>query len=129
MRRAGTAAVLVSVALLVAGCSSDPDVRPKAAQARDRGADDPSRVSRAHVRTGPLAHFYDQRLRWSACHGGFQCSRLEVPLDYARPGGRTIELSVVRLPRSGDGPRRSLVINREGRAAPASTTRWPRTRW
>ena len=114
MRRAGTAAVLVAAALLVAGCSADPDVRPNAAQAPTRGADDPSRVSRAHVRTGPLARFYDQRLRWSACHGGFQCSRLEVPLDYARPGGRTIELSVVRRPRSGDGDRRSLVLNPGG---------------
>ena len=114
MRRSGTAAVLVAVMFLVAGCSSDPDVRPNSAPAATRAADDPSAVSRQHVRTGPLARFYDQRLRWSACHGGFQCSGLQVPLDYARPGGRTIELSLVRLPRRGDGPRRSLVLNPGG---------------
>jgi pimeloyl-ACP methyl ester carboxylesterase len=114
MRRAGAAAVIVTVALVVAGCSSDPDVRPEALQTTTRAAENPSAVSRAYLRTGDLARFYDQRLRWSACHGEFRCSRLEVPLDYARPGGRTIELAVVRLRRNGDGPARSLVLNPGG---------------
>ena len=42
MRRSGTAAVLVAVAFLVAGCSSDPDVRPNSALPTTRAADDPS---------------------------------------------------------------------------------------
>ena len=117
MRRAGTVAVLVAVALVapsLAGCTGDDDVRPEGTPSTTASAAAPSSSVQAAPRTGPLAGFYEQRLRWSACHRGFRCSRLEVPLDYDRPDGRTIELAVVRLPRSGDGPRRSLVLNPGG---------------
>jgi pimeloyl-ACP methyl ester carboxylesterase len=118
MRRAGTAAVLVAVVLLVTGCSSDPDVREDRAGpgTTSAGSTDAGGTPSATTatRTGALARYYEQRLQWSGCHGGFQCSRLEVPLDYADPEGRTIELAVVRLPRGGDGPRRSLVLNPGG---------------
>ena len=121
MRRAGTAAVLVAVALLLTGCSSDPDVREDRAGAgtSSAGSADAGRTPAATTaaRTGPLARYYEQRLRWSPCHRGFECSRLEVPLDYARPDGRTIRLAVVRLRRDGDGPRRSLVLNPGGPGA------------
>ncbi|HEU4997714.1 MAG TPA: alpha/beta fold hydrolase, partial [Lapillicoccus sp.] len=102
------------VASSLAGCTGDDDVRPEAAPTPTTSAATQGTTAEAVPRTGPLAGFYEQRLRWSACHGGFQCSRLEVPLDYAQPDGRTIELAVVRLPRSGDGPRRSLVLNPGG---------------
>jgi pimeloyl-ACP methyl ester carboxylesterase len=40
-------------------------------------------------------------LPWHSCAaggGGLQCARLTVPLDYARPGGRTITLALSRVP-------------------------------
>src|SRR5215207_7465749 len=117
MRRAGTVAVPVAVVLvasLVAGCTGDDDVRPEGTRSPTTTAAAPSTTAEAAPRAGPLAPFYEQRLRWSACHGGFRCARLEVPLDYARPQGRTIELAVVRLPRSGDGLQRSLLLNPGG---------------
>ena len=114
MRRAGTVAVLVAAALVLTGCTGDGDVRPEGTRSPTTSAAAPSTSAEAAPRTGPLARFYEQKLRWSSCHGGFRCARLEVPLDYAQPDGRTIELAVVRLPRSGDGPRRSLVLNPGG---------------
>jgi pimeloyl-ACP methyl ester carboxylesterase len=51
-------------------------------------------------------------LRWTPCHGSFQCAAAVVPLSYREPRGRTITLSVVRLPAS-DPARRigSLFFN------------------
>ena len=43
-----------------------------------------------------LARFYEQELDWQAC-GSNECARLRVPLDYARPTGRSITLAVLRV--------------------------------
>ncbi|WP_113699826.1 alpha/beta hydrolase [Nonomuraea lactucae] len=68
--------------------------------------------------TGPgLNAYYGQRLTWSACGGGFQCARLKVPLDYARPAGAKIDIAVIRLPAGGGGRLGSLVINPGGPGA------------
>jgi len=119
MRRAGTVAGIAAAALVLAGCSGGDDVRPDGTRATSSSAAAPTAATPATpaARTGPLARFYEQRLQWTACHRGFRCARLEVPLDYGNPTGRTIELAVVRLPRSGDGPRRSLVLNPGGPGA------------
>ncbi len=55
------------------------------------------------------------RLVWRACGGGLQCSRAVVPLDYSRPRGATITLSLIRLPAT-DRRRRigSLFVNPGG---------------
>jgi pimeloyl-ACP methyl ester carboxylesterase len=44
-----------------------------------------------------LAKFYTQKLDWKKC-GLDQCTHLTVPLDYAHPDGRTINLAVLREP-------------------------------
>ncbi|HEX4360030.1 MAG TPA: alpha/beta fold hydrolase [Pseudonocardia sp.] len=61
-----------------------------------------------------LRQFYAQRLDWSRC-GRFDCTYLEVPLDYSRPTGRTARLAVLRS-RAGQPDRRigSLVVNPGG---------------
>lgn len=66
-------------------------------------------------RTPPpgLAAYYDQDLDWSGCGNKFQCAELQVPLDYAKPHGKRIKLSVIRLRTSGDRIG-SLVINPGG---------------
>lgn len=43
-----------------------------------------------------LARFYRQRLAWKPCGTTFSCARLTVPEDYAKPGGRTLSIAVIR---------------------------------
>lgn len=65
-----------------------------------------------------LRPFYGQRLRWRACGRPFQCSTLQVPLDYAHPAQGTVGIAAVRLP-AANGARRlgSLVVNPGGPGA------------
>ena len=110
MRGAGGGLVTMAVAVAgaVAGCSATDDVRRRA---------DPGRTSSgtaAGATATPLTQYYDQRLRWRDCHNGFECTRLEVPLDYAKPAGETIRIAVVRLRADSDDPRGSLIINPGG---------------
>jgi len=61
-----------------------------------------------------LQRFYAQRLDWSRC-GKFDCTYLEVPLDYSKPTGKTARLAVLRS-RASQPDRRigSLVVNPGG---------------
>ncbi|MEU9256351.1 alpha/beta hydrolase [Streptomyces sp. NPDC048270] len=63
-----------------------------------------------------LRPFYEQKITWTACQGGgFACGRLKVPLDYAAPGGETIELALIRDPADDRTARiGSLVYNPGG---------------
>jgi pimeloyl-ACP methyl ester carboxylesterase len=63
-----------------------------------------------------LASYYDQKLTWTDCSGNDQCATMKVPLDYTRPGGRTIELKLLKVPASGDRIG-SLVVNPGGPGA------------
>ena len=40
-----------------------------------------------------LKGFYAQQLEWKPCHTRLQCARFVVPLDYADPAGKTIDLA------------------------------------
>ena len=61
-----------------------------------------------------LAPFYEQELDWQRC-GANQCTHLRVPLDYAHPEGRTIELAVLRAPATRRGQRiGQLMVNPGG---------------
>lgn len=67
-----------------------------------------------------LARFYGQRLRWRACGTDQDCATLRVPLDYARPEGPTLDLSVLRLRASGRDQRvGQLVMDPGGPGASA----------
>ena len=64
---------------------------------------------------GTLAGYYAQKLRWSPCHHGFQCTRLLVPFDYQRPAWRRFSLPVIRLPATDPHARvGSLLVNPGG---------------
>ncbi|ANY10465.1 hypothetical protein AFB00_27845 [Pseudonocardia sp. HH130630-07] len=82
-----------------------------------------------------LAEFYDQELAFGSCTdyattddeaevyrvvGNLECARLTVPLDYADPGGRTVELAVLRVAASGERIG-SLVVNPGGPAGPGTS--------
>jgi pimeloyl-ACP methyl ester carboxylesterase len=68
-----------------------------------------------------LARFYSQTLSWGWCRDGRLCTTLEVPLDYRRPRGETIELAVLKVPAADPGSRiGSLVVDPGGPGAPAT---------
>jgi pimeloyl-ACP methyl ester carboxylesterase len=61
-----------------------------------------------------LKRFYGQKLAWHDC-GRDQCARLTVPLDYAKPAGRTLALAVLKVPAEDRSSRiGSLVVNPGG---------------
>ena len=52
---------------------------------------------------------------WAACGSQLECARVSVPLDWARPGGRMITLSVIRhLASHPDQRIGSLFVNPGG---------------
>ncbi len=64
-----------------------------------------------------LDEFYHQDVEWEACEGSgavtTECATVRVPLDYDEPEGETIELSMLRVPASGDAIG-SLFVNPGG---------------
>ncbi|MEU6716497.1 alpha/beta fold hydrolase [Nonomuraea sp. NPDC046802] len=58
-------------------------------------------------------------LAWRPCAGrdvpaGMQCAAIEVPVDWARPGGRTVKLDLVRLPATEPAGRIGSVLGAPG---------------
>jgi pimeloyl-ACP methyl ester carboxylesterase len=98
------------LALLLSGCGlfGGPDGSSAAGSRDSTGPAKPL----GPVPAG-LASYYGQRLSWSDCEGSFECARLRVPLDYAKPTGTSIRLALLRVPATG---RRigSMVINPGG---------------
>jgi pimeloyl-ACP methyl ester carboxylesterase len=72
--------------------------------------------------TPALASFYGQHLTWSDCKSGHECATLTVPLDYRHPRGRTIGLSLLKVPAADPASRLgSLVINPGGPGEPGTS--------
>ena len=96
-RRPAWIAVLVALAVFAAGCSG--------------GAAGAARTPAPTT----LAGYYAQRLDWQPCHNGFECARLLVPFDYARPSRRRFSLPVIKLPAAEESRRiGALVVNPGG---------------
>ena len=95
---------------------------------RPRRPRDPAAEASARSRPSgqaALARFYDQQLTWSACQG-FQCARLTVPLDYAKPGGATVSIAVLKAEATGHAPRLARgQPRRPGRLGRRTTPRRP----
>lgn len=61
-----------------------------------------------------LAAYKDQRLKWSDCESGSQCTKVLVPLDYANPSGTAITLALRRI-KASKGPKLgTLFVNPGG---------------
>jgi pimeloyl-ACP methyl ester carboxylesterase len=106
----GAVPALLAALTLSAACSAD---RPAA----DR---EPTSTPAPEATEGvdpALAPFYLQRLAWETCHEEFQCTTVEVPLDYAAPNGEVVELAVLRLPATGADRIGSLLVNPGGPGA------------
>ncbi|AGW42323.1 peptidase [Leifsonia xyli subsp. cynodontis DSM 46306] len=60
-----------------------------------------------------LQPFYSQRLTWSDCASGMQCSTAKAPLNWNDPGAGEIELALIRQPAKG-AKQGSLLVNPGG---------------
>ncbi|MDI2130546.1 alpha/beta hydrolase [Yinghuangia seranimata] len=74
--------------------------------------------------TPELRAFYEQRLDWHPCaddagteNDDFRCTTLRVPLDYANPTGRTIDLAMAMLPASEKDERIGALVTNPGPGA------------
>ncbi|HEU0088250.1 MAG TPA: alpha/beta hydrolase [Pseudonocardiaceae bacterium] len=138
--RGTTAALtaLVLAALVLAGCALDAGGAPQVpvVTPASPGVGAPDGAAVGPVPPG-LDRFYRQRLTWGGCGEfattdtdatafetpGLQCTRVEVPLDYAKPEGRTARLGVLRRPADEPGVRvGSLLLNPGGPGASGMST-------
>jgi len=67
------------------------------------------------VDASDLKPFYTQSLLWTDCGIG-KCTRVDVPVDYADPDGKTLQIAVKVVPALGPGGR-SLFLNPGGPGA------------
>jgi pimeloyl-ACP methyl ester carboxylesterase len=103
-------------ALIAGGAYGVVQLRDRDAKTSTGATSTPAPVTKPGPmpRTDPaLAAFYGQQLAWHDCAGSDQCATIKVPLDYAEPGGRTIDLRLLKVPASGDRVG-SLVVNPGG---------------
>ncbi|MDD0860043.1 hypothetical protein NHF46_24930 [Arthrobacter alpinus] len=85
-------AAVAALALMLGSCSALAPEQPRVSSA------DPQVVGDVPEN---LKDFYTQAVTWTSCNGGFQCSDVEVPIDYSAPDKASIKLSVIRLPATG----------------------------
>ncbi|MFJ3232806.1 alpha/beta hydrolase [Streptomyces sp. NPDC086787] len=109
---------VAATAVLVAGCSSG-----SSGSGGDEGKGGPTspKASPADPRTAALpASLTTQKPGWHRCEGtgnapapsgDWRCATLKVPLDWAKPGGETIGLSLIRARATGDDRIGSLLFN------------------
>ncbi|WP_369386780.1 alpha/beta hydrolase [Streptomyces sp. CG1] len=66
----------------------------------------------------PLNRFGNQMPAWQRCDASqpaaLQCATIEVPLDYSRPGGKTIKLAISRMQTSVPGKRHGVILFNPG---------------
>ncbi|MCO4274816.1 alpha/beta hydrolase [Pseudarthrobacter sp. HLT3-5] len=102
------AAGALILALTLASCGlfggDTPDAAPATAKA------DPAIVASAPA---GLDTFYAQEVVWEPCENGFQCAKVTVPMDYAKPDGDTIQIAALRAPSTGKKTG-SLLVNPGG---------------
>ncbi|MGI8754801.1 MAG: alpha/beta hydrolase [Acidimicrobiales bacterium] len=105
-RRRRAAVTLVAVAVVAGGCASHPESSPKSTTTTSsRTPTSRPSATRPTVGTSTTTPASTtsttlplKPLTWSPCDDGFECTTLAVPVDYADPGGPTLELAMVRRP-------------------------------
>jgi pimeloyl-ACP methyl ester carboxylesterase len=86
----------------------------------DDGSPTPS-SGRQEAPDPALQTFYDQLLSWEPCGAGNQCADITVPLDYDHPGGKKVELALLRNPADEPDQRAgNLVVNPGGPGSPGT---------
>jgi pimeloyl-ACP methyl ester carboxylesterase len=117
------AAAIVGVLLLVAACSSDPDVTAETQSAPTTTVPVPSpetsvavaAADLAPVTTQPVAPFEPAAIEWEAYDDAVDVGTLEVPVDYSDPAGPTFELFLARYNALDQGNKvGTLLVNPGG---------------
>ena len=114
-RTAAFVAGLASLAMAASGCG----LAGRAQDADGPGANPGPGMRPSTGVAGPipagLEKFYQQTVDWERCGGGSECATITVPLDYANPAGKSIELRARRVPaRDRAGRVGTLFINPGG---------------
>jgi len=120
MRTALAAAAAIAL-LAIAGCTQGTQSHKAAATSQGAG----STLSGRPPATGQVR---PSAVRWHPCSPGSSrllCAHLQVPLDYAHPAGRKIELALQEVPATAPASQRLgiLLFNPGGPGAPG--TGWP----
>ncbi|ANW18975.1 alpha/beta hydrolase [Streptomyces clavuligerus] len=72
----------------------------------------------AAPKASPLAPYEKQKPNWKRCAtafpAAFQCATIKVPLDYKRPGGKTLDLAISRYKTSVAGKRQGVLLFNPG---------------
>lgn len=74
---------------------------------------DPSIVAAAPEK---LEKFYAQEVVWEPCENDYQCAKVTVPVDYAKPDGDTIQIAALKASSTGKKTG-SLLVNPGGPGA------------
>ncbi|MFE0647297.1 alpha/beta hydrolase [Streptomyces sp. NPDC059534] len=102
----GTLATLLPALTPAAASAADP--RPRTAAAAGTGA----------PAADALRRYTRQKPHWNRCGGEtpaeLECATIEVPLDYARPGGRTLSVAVSRTKATSARDRRGVLLLNPG---------------
>lgn len=113
-------AALGAAVLLLGACSApapaEPSVStpPASTNSPSAGASASALPEPGSVPEG-LEKFYAQELKWSSCGGVLQCAELSVPMDYSKPEGPSISISMNKRPaKKAQG---SLLLNPGGPGA------------
>ncbi len=108
----------LAVGLAVGGgdASDSPAARPTPSPTT------PPPASVTEPPSADLADLYSQRIDWQPCESNADqdCGTLTVPVDYADPQGKTIDLALLRVPARGERVG-SMVVNPGGPGAPGTT--------
>jgi pimeloyl-ACP methyl ester carboxylesterase len=118
-RLARVTAAAVAATLVLAGCATT-GTRARPSGSASPPASLPAGSGSASASppaglAGTIARYGATTLAWSDCGDGFQCAKLTVPLDYAKPRGDTIKIALIRLPARKRAARiGSVVLNPGG---------------
>ncbi len=118
-RLAGILATALVAGAALSGCSGTDSAgpEPRPVETGSPSSSDGSSTPAEAVPAG-LERFYGQQLTWKDCRDGDRCATVQVPLDYHKPDGETLDLSVLEVPAGEqDGKIGALLVNPGGPGA------------
>ena len=97
------------------GAGRAPAAKSTASPPADPSSGKPNEAPAGDVPKG-LEKFYKQKLAWAPCKDKpqMQCADVKVPLDYKKPGGKTITVAMAKVPAANGKPIGSLFVNPGG---------------
>jgi pimeloyl-ACP methyl ester carboxylesterase len=105
------AAGALVLAMVLASCSLIGGGKQEQGTATAKA--DPSIVAAAPEKLGK---FYSQEVVWEPCENDYQCAKVTVPVDYAKPDGDTIQIAALKASSTGKKTG-SLLVNPGGPGA------------